>query len=180
MPEPLRGVAYVDEDIPLGRGRALLAPLVLARLVQLAGVDGTENVLDIGCCTGYSTAVLARLCHSVVGLECEHELAATARQRLGELCVRNAMVVEGPLAAGHATRAPYDAILIGGAVEAVPDAVAGQLAEGGRLVAVVRSAREVGRVTLFVKLGGLISSRPIYDAAAEPLPGFARPKEFVF
>ncbi|MFI4986877.1 MAG: protein-L-isoaspartate O-methyltransferase [Alphaproteobacteria bacterium] len=180
VPERLRGVAYVDEDIPLGGGRYMMAPLVLARLVQLAQVAGTENALDVGCGAGYSTAVLAKLCHSVVGLECAPELAAGARRRLRDLGVRNAAVVEGPLAAGHAPRAPYDAILLGGAVETIPAALADQLAEGGRLVAVVRTEGAVGRMTLYVKRAGLVTSRPVYDAATPPLPGFARPKEFVF
>ena len=180
LPKHLRGIAYVDEDIPLGGGRVLVAPLVLARLIQSAGVRPSDNVLDIACGPGYSTAVLARLCHRAIGLESVHELAAEASRRLRDLGIRNASVVEGALAAGHAAGAPYDVILLGGTVEEVPPAVTDQLAEGGRLVTVVRGREGVGRITLIEKLAGSLASRAIHDAATAPLAGFARPERFVF
>lgn len=180
LSERLRGVAYVDEDVAIGGGRFIMEPLVLARLIQLAWVRKTEKALDIGCGTGYATAVLARLCHNVVGLEVDSKLAAEASGLLRDLGIRNAWVVEGPLAQGYKPRAPYDVILLSGAVEVIPSAITDQLAEGGRLVAVVWAKGSVGRITLFTRNRGVLSSRASHDAATLPLPGFARPKEFVF
>ena len=180
LPERLRGVAYVDEDIVLDRGRFLMEPLVLARLIQLAEVRETDKALDIGCGTGYATAVLARMCHNVFGLECDHAMAAETERRLRELGIRNAWVVEGPLEAGYAARAPYDVIFFGGAVEVIPSAITDQLREGGRLVAVVRAPGAIGRATVVMRMNGVLVSRNVHDAATLPLPGFARPREFVF
>jgi len=180
LPERLRGIAYVDEDVALGRGLFLMEPLVLARLIQLAEVRETDEALDVGCGPGYATAVLARMCHNVFGLECDHAMAAETERRLRDLGVKNAWVVEGPLEAGYAARAPYDVILLGGAVEAVPSAITDQLAEGGRLVAVVRAPGAIGRATVVTRTNGILANRSVYDAATLPLPGFARPREFVF
>jgi len=180
LPKRLRGVAYVDEDIPLGGGRSLMEPLVLARLIQMAGVGKTESALDIACGPGYSTALLARLCHHVIGLESDHELALEAASRLRDLGIRNASVVEGPLAAGHVARAPYDVILLEGAVEEIPSSITDQLADNGRLVTVMRREGDVGHVTLVTKRAGVLVSRPGHDAATLPLAGFARRQQFVF
>jgi len=180
LPERLRGIAYVDEDVALGNGRSLMEPLILARLVQLARVGKTDRALDVGCGTGYATALLANLAQAVVGLECDHAVASGTEQRLRELGIKNAWVVEGPLEAGYAPRAPYDVILLGGAVEVVSSAVAGQLAEGGRLVTVIRAPGAIGRTTVITKTNGVLATRSINDAATKALPGFERPKEFAF
>lgn len=180
LPERLRGIAYVDEDVAIGGGRFIMEPLVLARLIQLADVRNTNKALDIGCGTGYATAVLGRLCHNVIALDNDPKLAGEASRLLRDLGIRNARVLGGPLEQGYAPGAPYDVILLNGAVELIPNIIAGQLAEGGRLVAVVRPKGSVGRVTLLTFNKGMLSSRPSHDAATLPLPGFARPKEFVF
>ena len=116
LPEALRGVAYVDEDIEIAEGRYLMEPLVLARLLQAAAVDREDMVLDIGCATAYSTAVLARLAGTVVAVESDPNLAAGAMATLEELGIDNAVVIEGPLAEGYPGQAPYNVILLGGAV----------------------------------------------------------------
>ena len=179
VPESLRGIAYIDEDIPIGGGRFLMEPVVLARLLQLAQIGKTDRALDVGCGPGYATAVLARLCHSVVGLERDPALAREAAERLRELGLGNVQMVEGALEQGYAARAPYDVILLGGAVEEVPVMITDQLAEGGRLVAVLRPRGAVGRTTLITRRGGLLARRSVHDAAILPLPGFAKPKAFV-
>lgn len=180
VPEPLQAIAYVDEDVPIGGGRFLMEPLVLARLVQMAQVAKTDQALVIGCGTGYGAAVLARLCHDVISLERDPALARATAERLSELGLRNASVVEAALEQGYAARAPYDAIVLGGAVEEVPVMITDQLAEDGRLVAVLRPRGTVGRATLITRRGGVLSRRGMYDAATLPLPGFARPRAFVF
>src|SRR5689334_16671027 len=160
VPPPLRGTAYVDEDIPLGGGRFLMEPMVLARLIQLARIGRGDTVLEVGAATGYATALLARLAKRVVALEGDPKLAQQARARLAELGAANATVVEGPLAAGHAAAAPYQAILVNGAVAAVPPAIAAALDEGGRLVTVLRPPGQVGQAILATKAGSALSQRP--------------------
>jgi protein-L-isoaspartate(D-aspartate) O-methyltransferase len=181
LPEALRSIAYVDEDIDLGGGRVLMAPMVLARLLQAADVRPADIALDIGCATGYSTAVLARLCDTVVGIEPDPEMAAAAGNVLADAGVDNAAVIEAPLAGGYAKQAPYDVIIFGGAIDAVPDAIVGQLADDGRLVAVIADGTGVGRATLMARSGPeSLSGRPLFDASTAMLPGVLRRPEFVF
>ena len=180
VPKPLAGSAYVDEDIAVAPGRYLMEPMVLARLLQAAAIRPGDVVLDIGCATGYSSAVLARLAATVVAVDCDEALAETAIEVLTELDADNAAVVTGDLAAGYAKQAPYDVIVLGGAVEAVPAAMAGQLVEGGRLVAVVTGGGRVGKASVMLRVHGALSSRVLFDAAVPPLPGFAVDHGFVF
>jgi protein-L-isoaspartate(D-aspartate) O-methyltransferase len=180
VPVAFHDAAYVDDNVPLGNGRALLAPMILARLLDTAQIRDTDKVLDIGCATGYGTAILARLAASVVGVEEDGELARQARARLAELGVLHATIIDGPLLEGYVEGAPYDVIVIEGAVAAVPDGIAGQLAEGGRLVTVVGADRGLGRATLMSRVGAVLSHRPLFDAAALPLPGLVPAPGFVF
>ena len=178
VPDQLKGVAYIDEDLPLKKGRYLMEPMVLAKLLQLAQVTPGDIVLDIGCATGYSTAVISRLANTVVALESDAELAARASATLTELGADNAIVVVAPLADGYPKQAPYDVIVFGGAVPHIPDTVARQLAEGGRLVAVTGEGATRG--TLMTRTRGILSSRPAFDAATPILPDFAPEQGFVF
>jgi protein-L-isoaspartate(D-aspartate) O-methyltransferase len=180
FPARLRGVAYVDEDVPIGGGRFMMEPLVLARLIQLAAPGERDKALDIGCGTGYGAAILARLCHNVIGLECDAGLAREAAARLRDLGIRNAWIQQGELTRGFPDRAPYDVVLLSGAVEEIPKAITEQLAEGGRLAAVVRPPGQVGRAVLMTRRGGIVSARDAYDSATLPLPGFDRPRAFAF
>lgn len=180
VPEKLRGVAYVDKDLPLGGARSLLEPMVLARLLQAAQIKPSHRVLDVGAATGYSTAVLSRLALSVVALEEEPRLAEEARRNLHELMLNNASVVVGDLAAGHPKSAPYDVILVNGAVAGVPPAMKAQLAEGGRLAVVIKSGAGMGQATLFTRVGDSLSGRVIFDAGTPLLPGFVPQESFVF
>lgn len=180
VPESLRGTAYVDDDLPLGNGRYLMEPLVLARLIQLAHLGEGARVLNIGAGPGYDAAVIARQSAAVVALESDPGLAATARRLLRELGCGNASVVEGPLEAGHAAGAPYDAIVFGGAIEEVPDAIVRQLAGTGYIAAVVSEPERVPQATVMTRAGKVLSRRPVFDAGTHPLPGFARQPAFVF
>ena len=184
VPEARRGVAYMDEDLRLtdaGRGEAryLMEPRAFAKLAQLAEIGETDRVLDIGCATGYSTAILARLAHSVTGLEENEELAGAARSALGELQVANASVVTGKFREGWAKDAPYDVIFFNGSVQVEPTALFDQLAEGGRL-AVIMGEGATAQGHVFVKSNGVVSGRAAFDAIVHPLPGFAIEESFVF
>ncbi len=178
--EAKRGFAYIDEDLEVASGRYLMEPMVLARLLQAAGPRPGDIALDIGCTTGYSTAILAHLVETVVGVESERQLMDRANRTLNALDVDNAVVVEGALNAGYQKQAPYDVIVFQGAVSEVPDTVKRQLSDGGRLVAVVCDEAGIGRGTLIQRLGDSFSARILFDAATPLLPGFAREVGFVF
>lgn len=185
VPQQRRALAYIDEDIevaPAGEGREaryLMEPSPFARLVQLADPRDGDRVLDVGCGTGYSSAVLAAIVGEVVALESDATLAAQARETLASRGLGNVAVVEGPLAAGHAARAPYQVILVNGAVDEVPAALLDQLGDRGRLVAVVGTGN-AGRAILHVKENGFVSVRRAFNAAVRPLAEFRRAPAFEF
>ena len=188
VPERLRPFAYIDEGLEVfpaidaAPARFLLAPMVLARIVQLAAVEPGDTVLDVGCATGYSTAILARLGREVVGVEPEPELADAARANLRALELANVEIVEGALARGRPEKGPYDVILLNGSVPVPPESLFGQLKEGGRLAAILsrQGPGAQGKATLFVKAEGEVSGLPHFDAGASPLPGFFRESSFSF
>lgn len=180
VPAGLRGVAYVDKSISIGKGRFLLEPMVLARLLNDARIQPTDIVLDIGTGTGYSAAILGRLAATVVAVESDGELAAQANQAVQTHGVDNAAVMQGPLNAGWAKQGPYNVIIVQGAVAAVPPALLDQLAEGGRLMAVVIPESGQGVARLYQKTGGKVSSRVLFDASAAILPGLEAKPDFQF
>ena len=180
VPHAKRAVAYVDEDVEIASGRYLMEPMVLARLVQEAGIGADDVVLDVGCGTGYATAVMSRLAGTVVALDVDGSLAAEAERTLSGVDADNAIVVTGTLAEGYARQAPYDVILLSGAVDHLPHALTDQLSEGGRIVGVLREAGRVGQATLWARHRGALSSRSLFEASLPPLPGIARPVRFEF
>ncbi|QKC90207.1 protein-L-isoaspartate O-methyltransferase [Mesorhizobium sp. NZP2234] len=178
-----RDLAYIDEDIRIGGGadgaRYLMEASPLAKLMQLAEINPTDSVLDVGSGSGYASAILSRLARSVVALESDSVLAQTAASTLSGLGCGNVTVVQGALAQGHAAKAPYDVIFIGGSVEKVPAPLLDQLADGGRLVA-VEGQGNAGVARLFFKAGGVATGRRAFNAAIKPLPGFEREHAFEF
>jgi protein-L-isoaspartate(D-aspartate) O-methyltransferase len=179
VPDPLRAVSYIDEDLPLGKDRYLMEPMVAGRLLQAAAVERSDTTLVVGAGTGYESALLAALARTVVALEEDPDLARSARAALVEHSIASVRVVEGPLPQGYRQRAPYDVIVFGGAVGEIPSEIESQLAEGGRILAVVRPASGVGRATLTTRVGGVLARRPLFDAATPPLPGFLPKPAFV-
>ncbi|MBX9774761.1 MAG: protein-L-isoaspartate O-methyltransferase [Xanthobacteraceae bacterium] len=182
VPARNASLAYLDLDVAVTEGtppRRLLKPMVLAKLVQAAEVGPQDRVLDLACATGYSSALLAKLAGTVTALEEDATLARHARENLAAVGAGNAQVVSGPLAGGWPAGAPYDVILVNGAAEVVPERLLRQLAEGGRLVAVV-GRRPASKAVLHLASAGQASALPIFDAAAPALPGFAEPPQFVF
>lgn len=180
VPKPMRGFAYVDEDLDVGDGRFILEPLVLARLVEGAGIRPTDVVLNIGDATGYVTAVVSKLAQTVVALECDGEWAGRASQSLADLGIDNAAVVQGALDQGYAAQAPYDVILFSGAVTEVPAEICRQLADGGRLAGIVSARPGVGKGTLIVRVGDTFGRRVLFDAVTPLLPSFQPKPKFVF
>jgi protein-L-isoaspartate(D-aspartate) O-methyltransferase len=180
VPERLRGVSYVDDDLPLGGGRYLMQPMVAARLLQAAIVEPTDAALVVGAGVGYEAALLAQLARSVVALDENPELARIGRSALVDHRIASVSYVEAPLRSGHRQRLPYDVILFGGAVTEIPGEIAGQLAEGGRIAVVLRQHECVGRATLITRTGGGLAHRVIFDAATPLLPDLAAKPVFVF
>jgi protein-L-isoaspartate(D-aspartate) O-methyltransferase len=180
VPEHLRPVAYIDEDLPLGGGRFLMEPMIAARLLQEAAIARTDAALIVGAGTGYEAALTAMLARSVLALEEDPELARRARAALVEHAIASISVVEGPLREGYRPRAPYDVILFGGGVVEIPLEIAAQLADGGQLLAIVKPGNGMGRATLMTRTGGVLARRVIFDAATPALPGFASKPAFEF
>ena len=185
VPRDKQAVAYLDRDIavepakPAGLIRYLLKPAVLARLIQAANIADDDHVLDVGCASGYSTAVLSRLAGSVVALEEDAKLAGLAKTTLADLAATNVRVRTGALAEGAADQAPFNAILLNGSAGVVPATLIRQLKDGGRLVC-VRGGPPMGKATIYRSVSGHVTGQAIFDAVAPPLPGFSRPAEFVF
>jgi len=172
VPADSRSLAYADRAVPLGGGRFLSAPATLGQLLtQMMPLRG-QRALVVGAGTGYSAAVLAAIGLDVVALESSAELAGQVREA-------GLQVVEGALEAGHRKGAPYDQILIDGAVEVIPDALIDQLADGGRLGAALID-RGISRLVVGRKAGGGFGYLSIADAGAPRLPGFTRPMAFTF
>jgi protein-L-isoaspartate(D-aspartate) O-methyltransferase len=185
VPGEFASIAYIDGAVPVQSraggtfARHLLPPRTLAKLIQLAQVGPDSAVLDAGCATGYSTAVLARLARRVVALEADPALAREAERHVRESGATNAVVIEGPFADGVAAEAPFDAILLNGAVPDVGRRLPQQLGEGGRLVAMVREG-PLCRAYVWQRSGKTIDRQPAFEGAAERLPGFEVPAGFVF
>ena len=184
VPERARPLAYIDEDIQLTANgvlppRFLMESSPFAKLVQLAEIKPSDVVLDVGCATGYSSAVLSRLSSQVIALESDAELAQAAAATLNTLGYDNVAVVEGVLQAGYPAEAPYDVIIIEGSVGLVPDALLNQLKEGGRLVA-VEGRGNAGKARIYLKTGREVTGRYAFNAAIKPLPGFEIARGFEF
>jgi protein-L-isoaspartate(D-aspartate) O-methyltransferase len=180
VPPSLASLAYADTDVPLGRGRVLLEPMVIARLVQLTAVAEGERALVIAAGPGYGSALLASCGARVTALEVDPALLAQARLLLGELAP-GVSLVSGPLAAGWPAGAPYDVILIEGAVTDIPPAVSEQLREGGgRLVAICTDGGTGGQAVLAEATMGGLRKQPMFDCASPPIPMLASAPAFVF
>jgi protein-L-isoaspartate(D-aspartate) O-methyltransferase len=180
VPTAKKGVAYIDDAVEVAPGRFMLEPMVLARMLEGCALKETDIVLDIGCNTGYSTAILAKIVSTVVALEEDEKLAKSASDTLNALGVDNAVVVTGPMKEGVVKQAPYDVILFNGAVSEVPETIKNQLADGGRLVAVTAGKSTMSTVSVYTRNNELLSKRDIMEAGVSLLPGFESKKGFSF
>ena len=176
VPPEKFAVAYADNPVPLGDGRELNSPLALGGMLTEAAPQPHERALVIGAGTGYAAAVLARLVAYVVAVEEDGDLVSVAHSRLADSEVK---LVHGPLTDGYAPGAPYDLILIDGAVEFIPDQLIGQLEDGGRLATALLE-QGVSRIAIGRRAGNGFGLAPVSDRAASILPGFAKPRTFTF
>lgn len=180
LPPRLAPLAYIDDDVPLSDGRVLMEPLVIARLAQLAAVQPGERALVVGAGVGYGATLLARCGADVTALEEDRALLELARPALAAVAPRVALVA-GPLANGWPAAAPWDLVLIEGAVPAIPPAIADQLRlETGRLVGVVAGGGRTGTAVLGERTGSGLTVRPMFDCATPMLPQFMPKPRFVF
>jgi protein-L-isoaspartate(D-aspartate) O-methyltransferase len=180
VPSARRDLAYIDDvqwfGTP-GTGRFMSAPATLARLIQLGDIDEADAVLVVGAGTGYSTAVIAGLAGSVVGLESDGALAEAARGTLADLGIGNATISTGEIA--EIGDARFDVVIVEGALEVVPESFFKVLKDGGRLVALIRSGA-VAVATVFLKTGDGVASRPEFNASLPPLFTAKPEEQFVF
>ena len=181
LPDAVRSVAYADDDVPLGGGRFLMEPMVLARLIQTLQPKPDDRALVVAAGRGYGATLLARLVKSVTAVESDPGLAAAAAQIAKDLSIEGIQWSSGALEQGAPGFAPYDIILIEGAVRQVPSAILEQMAQGGRLAAIVAGPPgAMGVAEIFLKEGGVASGRPLFEAGTPLLPGFAPPPRFTF
>lgn len=172
LPSHTRPLAYVDRAVSIGNGRFLSAPAVLGQILTEMMPERGQHALVIGAGTGYSTAILETMGLEVTAVEADSSLAAIARDM-------GLSIVEGPLEVGDRNHAPYDQILIDGAVELIPDNIIDQLADGGRLGTALVD-RGITRLVIGRKVGSAFGTLSIADAGVPVLPGFSRPKAFTF
>jgi protein-L-isoaspartate(D-aspartate) O-methyltransferase len=177
VPGARREAAYVGENLPIGPGRVLLEPRTLAKMLDALDIGPNHLVLDVGCGLGYSAAVIGRMAEAVVALEEDESMATEAEAALAVYGADNVLVVHGRLAEGAARHGPYDVITVEGGVADLPQALADQLKEGGR-IACLFIQDGLGTLKIGLKSGGRLNWRAAFNASAPVLPGFAAAPEF--
>jgi len=178
VPDARREAAYAGENLDIGQGRVLLEPRTFAKMLEAAGIQPDDLVLDVACGLGYSAAVAAHLAEAVIALDDSAELCAEAETALAGAGADNVAVVEGALADGAAKHGPYDVILIEGGVEVVPDALTDQLKAGGRIIAMFKDGH-LGSVKVGYCTDSGIDWRYAFNASGPVLTGFHHAAEFV-
>jgi len=179
VPTARKALSYADCHVETDEGRYMIAPRDLAKMIQAADILPTDVVLDLACGRGYSTAILAQLADTVVGLETDEAAVTRATELLVDADISNAAIVQGDFKSGAAEHGPFNVIFVAGAVPAVHQPWFAQLANGGRVICIVQKG-PVGRVTLFTKSGDAVGDQVIFDTSAPYLPGFKPEAEFVF
>jgi protein-L-isoaspartate(D-aspartate) O-methyltransferase len=179
VPKALRDVAYVGRNLDLGQGRVMIEARTLAKMLDALDIEPDELVLDIAPWLGYSSAVIAQLAEAVVAVEDDEGRVAEAESVLSEIGADNVAMVAGDLADGAPQHGPYDAIVLEGAIETLPPAIADQLKDGGRIGAVFMEGA-LGVCRIGHKKNGAITWRFSFNASAPVLPGFEAARDFVF
>lgn len=177
VPADRQDAAYLGDNIDLGQGRVMLEPRTLAKMLDALDVQPDELVLDLGAGSGYSAAVLSRLAEAVIALEEDEALLGDAQATLSDVGADNVVLHEGPLTEGAADLGPFDAIIVEGAVEHLPETITDQLKDGGRIAVLFQEGR-LGTVRIGYRIDGQINWRFAFNAGAPVLPGFQRHEAF--
>jgi protein-L-isoaspartate(D-aspartate) O-methyltransferase len=183
VPANQRAMAYLDLDLDVSETasskRFLIKPVVIARMLQAAEITAADNVLVVGCASGYAAAVVAKLAAKVIATESDAALAAKAKDVLAQIGLANVTVQTAAAADGDAANGPYDVIVLDGATEIVPDRLYQQLKDGGRLVGVFATTKPP-RAMIVTRSHGDFGNRALFDAVVPVLPGLERLPAFVF
>ena len=176
-------LSYHEGNILVKNNRWLLSTMVIARLINCVNISNEDIILEIGACSGYTTAILEKLCSLVVGVEADGELRDMANKALTKIEANSAIIVDGDHKEGNLKSAPYDKIFIFGAVQSVPDTLFKQLSENGSLITVVKNDNNIkscGKAVVFKKNKDIISSTNIFDVEVPFMEGFSKKKGFNF
>ncbi len=180
VPADVATLSYRDEHVEVVPGRYLLAPLVGCKLIAALDVQPHDRVLVVGGTTGYSASVFAQMAAHVTLVEDDATLVRRAGSAISKTGVSNVDVVEAPLTEGHAAGAPYDALLIDGAIETLPETLLAQVRDGGRITTVLLARDSAPSVAIGRVSGGHVGWTRLVDASAPVLPGFERAFAFEF
>ncbi len=181
VPDALQEISYVDEDIQLSRNRFMMKPMILARLFQSLNLKGNENILHVGSNSGYGSAILSRMCSSVISLESDKKLFETSVHTFSNLGFDNVVPLHGSMENGVEKEAPFDIIFIEGSIETEPKSLFGQLNENGKLIAIIRPANiKIGKAKLFFKIINEIGLENLFDAQVSKLSIFKSKTKFSF
>ena len=177
----MQNLAYIDEDIHLSGGRFIVEAMVMARIIQTLALDASQSVMLIGAGTGYTAALLSSLVESVIAIETRAQMVEKAQQAVAGLDIGNVAVIKARLQDGYASEAPYDAIIIEGAVEQIPQSLLDQLSDGGRLAAIWRpEGTQAGEACIWHKTGESVSQTPLFTAQVPVLEEFRAKPKFSF
>ena len=181
VPDALQEISYVDEDIQLSRNRFMMKPMILARLFQSLNLKGNENILHVGSNSGYGSAILSRMCSSVISLESDKKLFETSIHTFSNMGFDNVVPLHGSMENGVEKEAPFDIIFIEGSIETEPKSLFGQLNENGKLIAIIRPANiKIGKAKLFFKIINEIGLENLFDAQVSKLSIFKSKTKFSF
>ena len=181
VPDALQEILYVDEDIQLSRNRFMMKPMILARLFQSLSLKGNENILHVGSNSGYGSAILSRMCSSVISLESDKKLFETSIYTFSNMGFDNVVPLHGSMENGVEKEAPFDIIFIEGSIETEPISLFGQLNENGKLIAIIRPANiKIGKAKLFFKISNEIGLENLFDAQVSKLSIFKSKTKFSF
>ena len=181
VPDALQDISYVDEDIKLSRNRFMMKPMILARLFQSLNLKGNENILYVGSNLGYGSAILSRMCSSVISLESDKKLFETSIHTFSNMGFDNVVPLHGSMENGVEKEAPFDIIFIEGSIETEPKSLFGQLNENGKLIAIIRPANiKIGKAKLFFKISNEIGLENLFDAQVSKLSIFKSKTKFSF
>ena len=181
VPDALQEISYVDEDIQLSRNRFMMKPMILARLFQSLNLKGNENILHVGSNSGYGSAILSRMCSSVISLESDKKLFETSIHTFSNMGFDNVVPLHGSMENGVEKEAPFDIIFIEGSIETEPKSLFGQLNENGKLIAIIRPENiKIGKAKLFFKISNEIGLENLFDAQVSKLSIFKSKTKFLF